>query len=95
MVRGRVASPKCLLHVSTQTAIKSTYSNRIISTFGFVKNLRLGHIKLKLCFTDYLPSQGDPAGWKKIKITVCHEAICITKITMITKYLEDTTSVHS
>ena len=48
-----------------------------------------------LCFTDYLPSQGDPAGREKIKIKVYHEMICITKITMTAKYLEDTTSVHS
>ena len=39
---------------------------------------------------DYLPSRGDPAGRKKIKIEVHHKSICITKIT---KYLEDTTSV--
>ena len=45
-----------------------------------------------LCFMDYLPShdQGDPAGRKKVH----HEMICTTKITMIAKYLEDTTSVH-
>ena len=48
-----------------------------------------------LCFMDYLPSQSDPAGWKKLKIKVHHETIFITKITMIAKYLEDTTSVHS
>ena len=36
---------------------------------------------------DYLSSQDDPAGWKKIKIKVHHETICITKITMIAKYL--------
>ena len=48
-----------------------------------------------LCLTDYLPSQGDPAGREKIKIKVYHEMICITKITMTAKYLEDTTSVHS
>ena len=48
-----------------------------------------------LCFMDYLPSQGDPAGPEKIKIKVYYEMICITKITMIAKYLEDTTSVHS
>ena len=29
------------------------------------------------------------------KIKVHHETICITKITMIAKCLEDTTSVHS
>ena len=45
-----------------------------------------------LCFTDYLPSKGDPAGREKDK--VYYEIICITKITMIAKYLEDT-SVHS
>ena len=45
-----------------------------------------------LCFTDYLSSKSDPAGWK---IKVHYETICITKITMIAKYLEDTTSVHS
>ena len=44
---------------------------------------------------DYLPSQGYPAGRKKIKIKVHHEMICIIKITMIAKYLEGTTSVHS
>ena len=27
----------------------------------------LGHTKLMLCFTDYLPSQGDLAGQEKIK----------------------------
>ena len=54
----------------------------------------LGHTKLMLCFTDQLPSQGDPAGREKLK-KVCYETICITKITMIAKYLEDTTSVHS
>ena len=53
----------------------------------------LGHTKLILCFTDYLPCQGDPAGWEKIK--VYNEMIYITKITMITKYLEGTTSFHS
>ena len=44
---------------------------------------------------DYLPSQGDPAGCEKIKIEVNYETICITKITMIAKYPEDTTSVHN
>ena len=44
---------------------------------------------------DYLPSQGDPAARKKIKIKVHYETICIIKITMIAKYFEDTTSVHS
>ena len=48
-----------------------------------------------LCFIDYLPSQGDPVGWKIIKLEVHHEMICITIIIMIAKYLEDTTSVHS
>ena len=48
-----------------------------------------------LCFTDYLPSQGDPADQKKIKIKVHHEMIFITKITKTPKYLEDTTAVHS
>ena len=48
-----------------------------------------------LCFTDYLPSKGDQAGQEKIKIKVYYEMICITKITMIAKYLEDATSVHS
>ena len=43
-------------------------------------------------FMNYLPSQGDPAGWKKIKIEVHYKTICITKITMIPKYLEDATS---
>ena len=46
-----------------------------------------------LYFMDYLPSGGDLAGQKKIK--VYYETICITKITMIAKYLEDTTLVHS
>ena len=27
----------------------------------------LAHTKLMLCFTDYLPSQGDPAGQEKNK----------------------------
>ena len=48
-----------------------------------------------LCFTDYLPSTGDPVGRKKIKTKVHHETICITKFTMIAKYLEHTTSVHN
>ena len=38
-----------------------------------------------LCFMDYLPSQGEPAGWEKIKIKVYYEMICITKIMMIVK----------
>ena len=45
-----------------------------------------------LCFTDYLPFQGDPAGQEKNNY---YEIICITKNTMIAKYLEDTTSVNS
>ena len=44
---------------------------------------------------DYLPSQDDPAGREKIKMEVHYETVCITKITMIAKYLEDKTSVHS
>ena len=36
-----------------------------------------------LCFMDYLPSQGDPAGQEKIKIY--YEMICITKITIVAK----------
>ena len=48
-----------------------------------------------LCFTDYLPSQGDPAGQEKNKNKVYYETIYITKITMIAKYLEDTRSVYS
>ena len=44
---------------------------------------------------DYLPSEGDPAGLGKIKIKVYYGMICITKITMIAKCLEDPTSVHS
>ena len=48
-----------------------------------------------LCFTDYLPSQDDSTGQEKIKIKVYYEMICITKITIIAKHLEDTTSVHS
>ena len=47
-----------------------------------------------LCFTDYLPSQGELVGQEKVKIKVYYEMICITKITMIAEYLEDT-SVHS
>ena len=45
-----------------------------------------------LCFTDYLPPQGDLA--KKLT-KVYYEMIYITKITMAAKYLEDTTSFHS
>ena len=48
-----------------------------------------------LCFTDYLPFQSDPAGWEKIKIKIYYETICITKITMVAKYLEDTISLDS
>ena len=44
---------------------------------------------------DYLPSQGDPAGWEKIKIKVYYETLYITEIIMIVNYLEDTTSVHT
>ena len=40
---------------------------------------------------DYLPSQDDPAGQEKNKSKSLYEIICITKITMIAKYLEDTT----
>ena len=58
-------------------------------------NFKWGHTKLIWCFTDYLPSQDDPAGQKNIKVGVHHETICITKITMIAKYLEDATSVHN
>ena len=43
----------------------------------------LGHTKLMLCFTVYLPSQGDLVGQEKMKIKVYCETICITKITMI------------
>ena len=46
-----------------------------------------------LRFTNYLPPQGKPGRLGKIK--VYHEMICIIEITMIAKYLEDTTSVHS
>ena len=59
---------------------------------GKILTDRSGHTKLMLCFMDYLHSQGDLAGRKKIK--AYYEMICITKITMIAKYLEDT-SVHS
>ena len=41
-----------------------------------------------LCYTDYLPSEGAPAGREKIKLKVYCETICITKITMIAKYLK-------
>ena len=43
---------------------------------------------------DCLFSQGDPAGQERIK-KVYREIIYITKITMIAKYLEDTTSTHN
>ena len=51
-------------------------------------------LKLRPCQTDvmFLHSLGDQAGQEKIK--VYYEIICITKITMIAKYLEDT-SVYS
>ena len=48
-----------------------------------------------LCFMDYLPSQGDPAGQEKIKIKVYYETIYFTKITMTATYLQDTISLHS
>ena len=54
--------------------------------------LYLSHTKLMLCFTDYLPSQSDPAGQEK---TSYYGMICITKITMVAKYLEDVKSVDS
>ena len=44
--------------------------------------LYLGHTKLMLCFTDYLPSQSDLAGQEKNLIRY-YEKICITKITMV------------
>ena len=49
-----------------------------------------------LCFTDYLPSQGDMPGQEKIKIKFYHEIILfyITKITTTAKYLRHTISVH-
>ena len=40
MIKNRVAPPKCLFHVATQTE-KSIYSNRTICTFGPVKNWHL------------------------------------------------------
>ena len=55
----------------------------------------IGHTKLMLCFMDSLPSQGEPAGHEKRKISIYYEMICTIKITMVAKYLEDTTSVHS
>ena len=39
-MKGRVAPPKYLLHVVTQTE-KSIYSNSTISTFDLVKNWQL------------------------------------------------------
>ena len=48
-----------------------------------------------LCFKDYLPSQGDQAGQEKIKVEVYYETVCISKISMIAKYIEDTISVNS
>ena len=39
---------------------------------------------------NYSPSQGDPAGWKNKYIY--YVTICIIKITMVVKYLDDTTS---
>ena len=53
----------------------------------------LGCTKLMLCFMDYLPLQGDPAGWEKIK--VYHEINGIIEITMIAKYLEDIYNISS
>ena len=48
-----------------------------------------------LCFMDcYLLRVTWQIG-KNNKINVYYEMICITKVTMIAKYLEDTTSVHS
>ena len=32
----------------------------------YINLYALGHTKLMLCFTDYLPSQSDPAGREKI-----------------------------
>ena len=79
------------------TAISNQLPGQLVSTQIKTKGVYIQAIatKLMLCFTDYLPSQGDSAGWKKIKIKAHHETICITKITMIAKYLEDTASVHS
>ena len=42
---------------------------------------------------DYLPCEGDLAGWEK-KIKVHYEIICITKIIMIAKYVEDATLIY-
>ena len=43
--------------------------------------------------TNHSPSQGDLAGWKNKNIY--YVTICIIKISMVVKYLDDTTSVHS
>ena len=81
-----------MLHTATVTATPVIQRSSIVH-----KRPSYGYSKLMLCFMDYLPSEGDLAGGGKIKIKVCSEMICITKfkITMIAKYLEDTTSVHS
>ena len=53
-----------------------------------LKLLWLGHTQVILCFTDYLPPKGDPAGREKITMNVYYETIYITKITMVrTLYL--------
>ena len=36
-------------------------------TYHKIYITQLGHTKLMLCFTEYLPSQGDPAGREKNK----------------------------
>ena len=51
----------------------------------YIKICDLGHTKLMLCFTDYLPFQGDPVRRKNKNKKAHHETIYITKI-MIAKY---------
>ena len=57
------------------------------------------HTKLMLCFTDYLPSEGDPAGREKIKIKLYYEMNCIITNIKSPRQLNIlkiyTTSVHS
>ena len=40
--------------------MQANFANEIL----WMKITQLGHTKLKLCFMDYLTSQGDPAGRK-------------------------------
>ena len=75
------------MHIVSVTCVDKLLLLIFGSGISYFFNEVLDHT---LCFTDYLPSQGDQAGREKIKVKICYEMICITKIIMVAKYLEDT-----